>query len=85
MTITSPTQERTPNTMKTFYNDDYVASEYAFDTTRKAQAIAESLATAPIQGLSLVDPYADICSPFPVILESSSVQNPFLIGQKVWD
>jgi hypothetical protein len=62
MTTTTPTQERTPNTMKTFYNNDYVASKYAFDTTRKAQAIAESLATAPIQGLSLVDPYADFCS-----------------------
>jgi len=48
--------------MKTFFNGDYVASEYAFDTTRKAQAIAESLATAPIQGLSLVDPYADFYS-----------------------
>ena len=45
--------------MKTYFNDDYVASKYAFNTTRKAQAIAESLVSKPIQGLSLVDPDAD--------------------------
>lgn len=45
--------------MKTYFNDDYVAAEYAFDTTRKAYAIAESLVSEPIQGLSLVDPGAD--------------------------
>ena len=40
-------------TMKTFYNNDYVASKYAFDTTRKAEAITESLVSSPIEGLSL--------------------------------
>ena len=48
--------------MKTYYNDNYVASKYAFDTTRKAQAIAESLVSNPIQGLDLVDPNADFFS-----------------------
>ena len=49
-------------TMKTYYNNDYVASKYAFDTTRKAKAITESLVSSPIEGLSLVDPNADFCS-----------------------
>ena len=48
--------------MKTYYNDNYVASKYAFDTTRKAQAIAESLVSNPIQGLDLADPNADFFS-----------------------
>ena len=41
-----------------FYNNDYVASRYAFDTTRKAQAIAQSLANDPIEGVHLADPAA---------------------------
>lgn len=42
--------------MKVFYSPGYVASEYAFDTTRKAQWIAESLISAPIPGMELVAP-----------------------------
>ena len=48
--------------MKTYYNSNYSASKYAFDTTRKAQAIAETLVSRPIEGLSLVDPDADFSS-----------------------
>ena len=48
--------------MKTYYNSSYSASKYAFDTTRKAQAIAETLVSRPIEGLSLVDPDADFSS-----------------------
>lgn len=29
--------------MKVFYNDQYVASKYAFDTTRKAQWVADRI------------------------------------------
>jgi acetoin utilization deacetylase AcuC-like enzyme len=42
--------------MKTFYNDNYTASKYAFDTTRKSRAIVNSLGSKPIDGLTLVDP-----------------------------
>lgn len=39
-----------------FYSPAYVASEYAFDTTRKAKWIADSLSGSPIRGIELVDP-----------------------------
>lgn len=42
--------------MKVFYSPGYVASAYAFDTTRKAQWIAESLLTNPIPGIELIAP-----------------------------
>lgn len=42
--------------MKLFYSDEYVAAGHAFDTTRKAQWIAESLAINPI-------PEIEICRP----------------------
>ena len=48
--------------MKTYYNSSYSASKHAFDTTRKAQAIAENLVSQPIEGLTLVDPDADFFS-----------------------
>jgi len=48
--------------MKTYYNSNYSASKYAFDTTRKAKAIAETLVSRPIEGLSLVDPDAEFFS-----------------------
>lgn len=48
--------------MKTYYNSNYSASKYAFDTTRKAQAIAENLVSQPIEGLSLEDPNAEFFS-----------------------
>lgn len=50
--------------MKVFYNDNYTASEYAFDTTRKSGEIATSLVEFPIAGVSLADPteYSHIAS-----------------------
>jgi acetoin utilization deacetylase AcuC-like enzyme len=43
--------------MKLFYNDDYVASRYAFDTTRKSQHIMKSLLNDPIENIETYDPY----------------------------
>ena len=42
--------------MKVFYSPDYVASGTAFDTTRKAGWIADSLAKKPVGGVELVAP-----------------------------
>ena len=42
--------------MKVQYNENYVASGYAFDTTRKAAAIARSLLDDPIEGVTIEDP-----------------------------
>ncbi len=39
-----------------YYSPAYVGSGYAFDTTRKAGWIAESLRAAPVPGLELVEP-----------------------------
>ena len=42
--------------MQLFFSPDYVAARYAFDTTRKAGWIAESLRMQPITGLQLTEP-----------------------------
>jgi acetoin utilization deacetylase AcuC-like enzyme len=42
--------------MDVFYNPAYVGSAHAFETTRKARWIAESLSAAPLEGLRLVEP-----------------------------
>jgi len=42
--------------MDLFYNDDYTASKYAFDTTRKSKIIYESLIDTPIKNLDIIDP-----------------------------
>lgn len=42
--------------MNVYFNDDFAASGYAFDTTRKAVDIAGSLLSDPIDGVTLVDP-----------------------------
>lgn len=42
--------------MRLFYSPDYVASQYAFDTTRKAGWIVDSLRDRPITGLELCAP-----------------------------
>lgn len=39
-----------------FYSPAYVSSGYAFDTTRKAKWIADSLDASPIRGIELVEP-----------------------------
>lgn len=43
-------------TVPIFYGPAYVGSRFAFDTTRKAKWIAESLVDAPIPGVKLVGP-----------------------------
>ena len=42
--------------MRVFYSPAYVGSGYAFDTTRKAKWIADSLAESPISGIGLLEP-----------------------------
>ena len=42
--------------VKVFYSSEYVGSAHAFDTTRKAKWVADSLASAPIRGVELVSP-----------------------------
>jgi acetoin utilization deacetylase AcuC-like enzyme len=42
--------------VQVFYSPKYVGSGYAFDTTRKAKWIADSLAESPIQGIELLEP-----------------------------
>ena len=42
--------------MRLFFSQQYLASEYQFDTTRKAGWIADSLSSTPIQGVELAEP-----------------------------
>jgi len=42
--------------MRLYFSPDYVAAGHAFDTTRKAQWIVDSLREAPIPGVDLVAP-----------------------------
>lgn len=41
---------------RVFYSPGYVGSGYAFETTRKAKWIADSLGESPIRGIELVEP-----------------------------
>jgi acetoin utilization deacetylase AcuC-like enzyme len=42
--------------VRVYYSSAYTRSGYAFDTTRKAQWVADSLAASPIPGIELVEP-----------------------------
>ena len=42
--------------MKIFYNDEYVAPDHSFDTTRKAAWIADAIHETGVPGVELVDP-----------------------------
>jgi len=42
--------------MNLFYSDSYTLAEYAFDTTRKARWIAESLHAQPVPHVTLAEP-----------------------------
>lgn len=42
--------------VRVFYTPDYVGSAHAFETTRKARWVAESLDSAPIAGIELTTP-----------------------------
>jgi acetoin utilization deacetylase AcuC-like enzyme len=43
-------------TMIVYFNQDYVASSHAFDTTRKSALIAESLVREPLAGVTIESP-----------------------------
>lgn len=43
--------------MKLFYNDNYTASKYAFDTTRKSRYIMDSLIDDPVENIEVYDPH----------------------------
>jgi acetoin utilization deacetylase AcuC-like enzyme len=43
-------------TVRVFYSPAYAGSSYAFDTTRKAKWVAESLSSRPIVGIELKEP-----------------------------
>lgn len=42
--------------MKVYYSDEYTLASHAFDTTRKARWIAESLRARPVAGVEVVAP-----------------------------
>lgn len=42
--------------MRVLYSPEYVGSSYAFDTTRKARWIADSLVESPLPGIELAEP-----------------------------
>ncbi|MEO6463802.1 MAG: hypothetical protein ABIP29_12080 [Candidatus Eisenbacteria bacterium] len=42
--------------MNLYFSSDYVGAAHAFDTTRKAGWVADSLSAAPIPGVTLVEP-----------------------------
>jgi len=42
--------------VRLFYSPDYARAGYAFDTTRKAQWIADSLSASPMPGIELLEP-----------------------------
>ncbi|QDT70996.1 arginase family protein [Lacipirellula limnantheis] len=42
--------------MRVFYSPEYVGSDYAFETTRKAKWVADSLLKSPLLGIELVEP-----------------------------
>lgn len=42
--------------MNVFYSSEYVGSAYAFETTRKAEWVADSLESSPIAGIDLIEP-----------------------------
>jgi acetoin utilization deacetylase AcuC-like enzyme len=42
--------------VRVFYSPSYVGSGYAFDTTRKAEWIADSLTESPITDIEIVEP-----------------------------
>jgi acetoin utilization deacetylase AcuC-like enzyme len=49
------TESRTSNT-RIYYSSAYIAAAHAFDTTRKAQWVAESLRERPVPGVVVVEP-----------------------------
>ena len=57
MVLWSESRTHTPRqTMKVYYSTDYVGASHAFDTTRKAKMVADSLVEFPIDGVDLAEP-----------------------------
>lgn len=67
--------------MKIFYNPNYVASGYSFDTTRKSEHISDSLLLRPIEGIEVVDPQDDFGTAIDIV---DSIHDPKYV-QAVWD
>jgi acetoin utilization deacetylase AcuC-like enzyme len=42
--------------LRIYYSPEYVGSAYDFDTTRKAEWVADSLSASPVPGVQLVEP-----------------------------
>jgi acetoin utilization deacetylase AcuC-like enzyme len=51
-----PAAKAVGNAVRVYYSPGYVASEHAFDTTRKSKWIADSLSASPIPGIEMVEP-----------------------------
>ncbi len=51
-----PSEDSAISGMKVYYSPDYVVAAHAFDTTRKARWVADSLRTAPVDGVELIAP-----------------------------
>ncbi len=60
--------------VRVFHRAEYVVSGYSFDTTRKAQWIADSLITAPIPGIELEEPVLLTCEQLLAVHDSDYVQ-----------
>lgn len=67
--------------VKIFYNSNYVASEYSFDTTRKSEHISDSLLLRPIDGIEIVDPQGDFGTAIDIV---DTIHDPKYV-QAVWD
>ena len=53
---TTKTKNKSKTTLKVAYNPKYTIAEYGFDTTRKAQWIANELQNGAVPNLAIVDP-----------------------------
>ena len=53
---TTKTKTKSSTTLKVAYNSKYTIAEYGFDTTRKAQWIANELQNGAVPNLAIVDP-----------------------------
>lgn len=79
--------------MKVYYDDAYAGAAYAFETTRKAQWVAHSLAREPIDGVALTAPahlgWDAVCSVHdPIYVQSIRSGEPRELAQSqgfTWD
>jgi acetoin utilization deacetylase AcuC-like enzyme len=57
-TRSTPARPERADALPVYYSADYVRSEHAFETTRKARWVAESLVRRPLAGVRLLAPRA---------------------------